>query len=111
MLFIIYLILSFLDSTTFRGLGQKYKNIFVVFLVQMKSLEFALEINWPLVRLVVSPDRSSVASLHPIWWIRENSDSFFWNERNWLLQDWKATNKKIFYLSMQKSLSGHFSTR
>ena len=29
-------------------LGQKYKNIFVGFLVQIKSLEFAFEINWPL---------------------------------------------------------------
>ena len=32
------------------GLGQKYKNIFVGFLVQMKSLEFAFEINWPLLQ-------------------------------------------------------------
>ena len=30
-------------------LGQKYKNIFVRFLVQMKTLKFAFEINWPLV--------------------------------------------------------------
>ena len=29
---------------------EKYKNIFVGFLVQMKSLEFAFEINWPLAR-------------------------------------------------------------
>ena len=29
-------------------LGQKYKNIFVGFLVQMKTLKFAFEINWPL---------------------------------------------------------------
>ena len=32
----------------FLKLGQKYKNIFIGFLVQMKSLEFAFEINWPL---------------------------------------------------------------
>ena len=31
-------------------LGQKYKNIFIGFLVQMKSLEFAFEINLPLVK-------------------------------------------------------------
>ena len=31
----------------FLKLGQKYKNIFVGFLVQMKILKFALEINWP----------------------------------------------------------------
>ena len=30
-------------------LGQKYKNIFIGFLVQMKSLKFAFKINWPLV--------------------------------------------------------------
>ena len=29
-------------------LGQKYTNIFVRFLVQMKNIEFAFEINWPL---------------------------------------------------------------
>ena len=33
----------------FLKLGQKYKNIFVGFLVQMKALKFAFEINWPLV--------------------------------------------------------------
>ena len=32
----------------FLKLGQNYKNIFVVFLVQMKTLKFAFEINWPL---------------------------------------------------------------
>ena len=35
-------ILYFLDSTTFRGY------IFAGFLAQMKSLEFAFRINWPL---------------------------------------------------------------
>jgi hypothetical protein len=29
----------------FLKLGQKYKNIFVGFLVQMKTLKFAFEIN------------------------------------------------------------------
>ena len=37
----------FYDLTHFR-LGQKYKNIFVCFLVQMKSLEFVFQIYWPL---------------------------------------------------------------
>ena len=40
---------SFFDLTHFRELGQKYKNIFLRFLVQMKTLKFAFEINWPLV--------------------------------------------------------------
>ena len=31
--------------------GQKYKNIFVRFLVQVKTVEFAFEINWPLAML------------------------------------------------------------
>ena len=39
----------FFHLTHFRELGQKYKNIFVQFLVQMKTLNFAFEINWPLV--------------------------------------------------------------
>ena len=44
------MLLSFV-STTFKGilkLGQRYKNIFFVFLVQMKALKFAFEINRPL---------------------------------------------------------------
>ena len=32
----------------FLKLGQKYNNIFVGFLVQMETLKFAFEINWPL---------------------------------------------------------------
>ena len=32
----------------FLKLGQKYKNIFVGFLVQIKTLKFASEINLPL---------------------------------------------------------------
>ena len=38
----------FFSLTHFRELGQKYKNIFVRFLVQMKTSKFALEINWHL---------------------------------------------------------------
>ena len=33
------------DLTHFRELGQKYKNIFVGFLVQMKTSKFDFEIN------------------------------------------------------------------
>ena len=32
----------------------KYKNIFVGFLVQMKTLKFAFEINWPLLSISIS---------------------------------------------------------
>ena len=39
---------SFLDLIHFKELGQKYKNIFVRFLVQMKTSKFASEIIWPL---------------------------------------------------------------
>ena len=41
----------FLFRPLFKGflkLGKKYKNIFVDFFVQMKTLEFAYEISWPL---------------------------------------------------------------
>ena len=34
--------------THFRELEQNYKNILVRFLVQIKTLKFASEINWPL---------------------------------------------------------------
>ena len=39
---------SFFDLIHFRELWQKYKNIFVWFLVQMKTSKFAFEIKWPL---------------------------------------------------------------
>ena len=39
---------SFFDLTHFRELGPKYKNIFVWYLVQMKTSKFAFKINWPL---------------------------------------------------------------
>ena len=44
------MLLSFVSPTfySFLKLGQKYKNIFVRFLVQMKTLKFAFEIYWPL---------------------------------------------------------------
>ena len=40
----------FFYLTHFRKLGQKYKYIFVQFLVQMKTSKFAFEINWPLLQ-------------------------------------------------------------
>ena len=39
---------SFLDLTYLREVGQKYRNIFIRFLFQMKSSKSHSEINWPL---------------------------------------------------------------
>ena len=50
----------------FLKLGQKYKNIFVGFLVQMKTLKFALQINWALM----------VYNIYK-----------FWNSTSWKLQN------------------------
>ena len=44
----------FFDLTSFYRLGQKYKNIFVRFLVQMKTLKSPFEINWPLVTNIIN---------------------------------------------------------
>ena len=44
----IIICLCFYHLTHFRELWQKYKIIFVWFLVQMKTLNFAFEIYWPL---------------------------------------------------------------
>ena len=41
----------FFYLTQFRELGQQYKNIFIRFLVQIKTLKSASEINWPLARV------------------------------------------------------------
>ena len=38
------IIYIFFDLTHFKELGQKYKNVFVRFLVQMKTSKFAFEI-------------------------------------------------------------------
>ena len=40
---------------TFYRLGQKPKNNFVRFLVQMRTREFAFEINWPLKGFAILP--------------------------------------------------------
>ena len=40
---------SFFDLTYFREVGQKYRNIFVRFLVQMKTSKSHFEIIWPLI--------------------------------------------------------------
>ena len=40
-----------LNTRIYFMLGQKYKNIFVRFLVQMKTVEFVFEINWHLAGL------------------------------------------------------------
>ena len=48
--FILTLLHYFFDLTPFYRLGQKYKNIFVHLLVQMKTLKSPFEINWPLTK-------------------------------------------------------------
>ena len=44
----IIICILFFYLTHFRELGQKYKNIFIQFFVQMKTPKFAFENNWPL---------------------------------------------------------------
>ena len=54
---------SFFDLTYFREVGQKYRNIFVRFLVQMKTSKSHSEINWPLLMPI---DTGKNFSWH--WW-------------------------------------------
>ena len=42
------IICIFFDLAYYREVGQKYRNIFVRFLVQMKTSKSHSEINWPL---------------------------------------------------------------
>ena len=90
----------------FLKLGQKYKNIFVVFLVQIKTLKFAFKINWPLV-LVALLQKSKIiyvtSAASVIQWgqiifgsnsnyhIQGTSEQFFcsWSKVNILIW-WKA---------------------
>ena len=46
---------TFFDLTSFYRLGQKYENIFVRFLVQMKTLKSLFEINWPMGKIYPYP--------------------------------------------------------
>ena len=67
--FIYHLILhSCFDLAHFRELGQKYKNIFVWFMVQMKTSKYAFEINWPLdlayIDLMCQPRRCLYFTTH-----------------------------------------------
>ena len=64
--FNIIICLCFFHLTHFRELGQKYKNIFVRFLVQMETLNFALEINWPLVMPLLVLLQSSIDIIYRI---------------------------------------------
>ena len=46
-----YVIILCNNLTHFRELGQNYRNILVLFLVQIKTLKFASGIDWPLVQV------------------------------------------------------------
>ena len=61
-IFILTLLPYFFDMTSFYRLGQKYKNIYVRFLVQMKTLKFAFKIYWPLVRVIIEVAQGGVSS-------------------------------------------------
>ena len=65
----------FFDLTSFYRLGQKYKNIFVHFLVQMKTLKSPFEINWPLVIAMHSFPNSLKAKPHSNPWCTGTSDA------------------------------------
>ena len=58
--------------TSLLRLGQKYRNIFVRFLVQMKTLKFAFDIYWPLVCSV----EDCFNFLWPFQNVRSNCDNF-----------------------------------
>ena len=48
LVFLCFYLLIWPIFRVFSKLGQKCKNIFFPFLVQMKTLKFSFEINWPL---------------------------------------------------------------
>ena len=49
---------------SFYRTGQKYKNIFIHFLAQMKTLKFAFEIYWPLHKEITYQQEQQDGSLH-----------------------------------------------
>ena len=55
--------LHFLDLTYFFRLGQKSRNNFILFLIQMRT-KFAFEINWPLASI---KDNWEKINKHLIW--------------------------------------------
>ena len=54
----------FFDLTIFRELGQNYRNISAWFLVLIKTLKFASEINWPLLIAIQLQDIARLLLLY-----------------------------------------------
>ena len=78
----------------FRELGQIYKNIFVWFLVQMKTLKFSSEIYWPLAEVKIWPNSA---------FFHLKQDVFIISLLCMSLSSWKIKEKGTFFSSCLRS--------
>ena len=83
--------------TYFRHLGQKSKNNFIHFLVQMRTSKFASEIYWPLA------DKSESKNIQNIWFM-------------WLVREWQIHGGNFNLIGHVTSLipcknSSHYSVQ
>ena len=68
--------LHFFDLTHFRSLGQKSKNNFFQFLVQMRTRHFAFEIYWPLLHCIFLTDEDTLFRYEVKYFLKSYSDFF-----------------------------------
>ena len=113
---------SFFDLTYFREVGQKYKNIFVRFLVQIKTSKSYFEINWPLVVVLDTKRRSfngirddfcTICSRSQCWWVLllPKSSNGHWASINvWHRPEKKWVKITVYRLYSKKTCPWLFKT-
>ena len=87
----------FFDLTSFYRLGQKYKNILVHFLVQMKTLKIPFEINWPLT-MSHQGQRKRKGSI----WVSLDPITISFLEWHWINQLWGRTILLFYHQCFSK---------
>ena len=85
----------FFDLTHFRELGQNYRNILVRFLVQIKTLKFASQINWPLLRTYYDSWLFFLVCWWTDWIQTKSGDCWLWKTRNFRFRTDISSQTKI----------------
>ena len=94
-IFVFLLLHFFFDLTSFYRQGQKYNNIFVHFLVQMKTWKSPFEINWRL------PISSNVFrwTMSIFFFVAVLCFSFFVTSPNWIIFGTSAFTSGYYFLT------------
>ena len=87
----------FFNLTHFRVLGQKYKNIFLCFLVQMKTLKFAF---WDLLTFTQMKKKSHLHVFLPKYMKKSPNYTFICNQRDMTYRSVRDPYDVIRFVSM-----------